>query len=447
MPLVPFLGHAEPGAVVAYRDGEAIRAAEFARDVWALAAVLPARRYLINLCADRYRFAVGLAAALLREQVSLLPPSHAPHLLQTLEPQYGGLYALTDGTAASEVLEDVVYPATWASAPSPSRPLAFAPDQLAAVAFTSGSTGVPTPHPKSWGRLALGAVGEAERLGLRGASGVTLVGTVPPQHMYGLESTVLLPLHNGLALHAARPFYPADIHAALEQVPPARVLVTTPVHLRALLGENSVLPALRMLLCATAPLSSEMASAAEARYGAPLNEIYGFTEAGMVATRRPAQEAQWHALPGVKLWRSGGAVHVFGGHVQAEVAFSDVVEIKDEQTFVLLGRGADMVNVAGKRTSLASLKHQLSSIPGVLDGAFFMPEEGSGAVTRLSAFVVAPGLTRAAVQAALRARIDAAFLPRPLYLVDALPRNATGKLPQEALASLAQACARRRGQG
>jgi len=37
---------------------------------------------------------------------------------------------------------------------------------------------------------------------------------------------------------------------------------------------------------------------------------------------------------------------------------------------------------------------------------------------------------------ALRQRIDAAFLPRPLHLVSALPRNATGKLPRRALSQL-----------
>ena len=37
----------------------------------------------------------------------------------------------------------------------------------------------------------------------------------------------------------------------------------------------------------------------------------------------------------------------------------------------------------------------------------------------------------------LRQRIDPVFLPRPLLLVDRLPRNATGKLPQQALQALA----------
>jgi acyl-coenzyme A synthetase/AMP-(fatty) acid ligase len=96
------------------------------------------------------------------------------------------------------------------------------------------------------------------------------------------------------------------------------------------------------------------------------------------------------------------------------------------------------VNIAGKRTSLGYLNYQLNSIPGVRDGVFVMPdEEGAASVPRLTAFVVAPGLSQGDVMAALRRRIDAAFLPRPLNLVDALPRNSTGKLPRAAIAALA----------
>src|SRR5690606_33217524 len=101
-----------------------------------------------------------------------------------------------------------------------------------ALVFTSGSTGAPVPHVKRWGSLVQNVRAEAERLGIGAAHAV--LGTVPPQHMYGLESTVLMPLQSGAALHASHPFYPADICAALANLPCPRVLVTTPYHLRAL---------------------------------------------------------------------------------------------------------------------------------------------------------------------------------------------------------------------
>lgn len=440
MPDSSFLGHQDLSAIVAWRGRRPLRVSDFISDVQATAHALPERRYLVNLCSDRYRFAVGLAAALLRNQVSLLPPAQTPELMRALKQEYADLYALSDVPPSDGVLETIAYPSTR-GAPSKDAPgLAFPAAQLAAIAFTSGSSGEPTPHPKTWGGLTLGAVGEAENLGLRGAKDLVLVGTVPPQHMYGLESTVLLALQNGFGLHAARPFYPADIRAALEDIPGERVLVTTPVHLRALLAEKTSLPPMRLILCATAPLSAAMACEAEARYGAPLQEIFGFTEAGMVASRRTAQGPLWHALPGVRMWREATGTRVGGGHIPIETAFPDLVELRDEHTFVLHGRGADLVNIAGKRISIAYLNHQLNTIDGVEDGVFFMPDEAQAGTTRLIAFVVAPQLSREVLMTALRARIDAAFLPRPLYIVASLPRNATGKLPREALKRLAGSC-------
>jgi acyl-coenzyme A synthetase/AMP-(fatty) acid ligase len=243
-------------------------------------------------------------------------------------------------------------------------------------------------------------------------------------------------MQGGLVLHAGRPFFPADVLTELAALPRPRGLVTTPIHLRALLAETEVLPPLDFLLCATAPLAPQLATAAEARFGAPLYEIYGCTEAGQIASRRTVDSAQWHALPDVHLRRDGQGTRVGGGHIENEVLLQDVIELRGQDQFLLHGRNADLINIAGKRTSLASLNYHLNSISGVRDGVFVMPAQDDGAVTRLTAFVVAPMLTSETVMNALRQRIDAAFLPRPLYLVAALPRNDTGKLPRAALSQL-----------
>jgi acyl-coenzyme A synthetase/AMP-(fatty) acid ligase len=438
---VPFLGHGDPAGIVAWRGARPVSTCMFLAHVQRLARQLPDAGHVANVCADRYCFTVALAAALARAQISLLPSDLTPHNLRELRASYPDLYILGDSQPAFEGLEYLRFEPQADAIEGDAPDLAFAPDQPAVIAFTSGSTGKPTPNRKSWGALVRGATGEARTLGLLEGPPATLVGTVPAQHMYGLESTVLLAVRNGLALHAARPFYPEDVRAALEEVPADRVLVTTPVHLRALLEADVNLPRLRLVVCATAPLPAELASRFETRHQVELREIYGFTEAGMVASRRTVQGPVWHALPEVRLRRERGAVWVGGGHVAAEVPFSDFVEVRDERSFVLIGRDADLINIAGKRTSLAFLDHQLNSIPGVRDGAFFMPEERPGAVVRPMAFVAAPGLKREALLDRLRERIEAVFLPRPLYFVDSLPRNAAGKLPREALIELAARCA------
>jgi acyl-coenzyme A synthetase/AMP-(fatty) acid ligase len=250
-----------------------------------------------------------------------------------------------------------------------------------------------------------------------------------------------LAVQNGLALVAERPFYPADICARLAALPQPRCLVTTPVHLRTLLSEAVELPAVKLILCATAHLAPQLASEAEARFAAPLYEIYGFTEAGQVASRRTTQGAAWHLLSGVELLQDEKGNRMLGGHVEIEALLSDVVELNSDNTFTLHGRAADMVNIAGKRTSLASLNHHLNEILGVQDGVIFMPDDSGDAMKRPLAFVVASGLSGEDILCALRNSVDAVFLPRPLYFVDALPRNTTGKLTHEALMQLMERCA------
>ena len=430
---IPLIRDFDAGAVFAFRDRRPIHVEEFLGEVRALAESLPDRRYAVNLCADRYRFAVAFCAALVRRQVNLLPPNTTPDLMKRLSVDYPGLYFLSDGAALPSGQIETFLCGRAESAPTGSIPR-IPQEQVAIIGFTSGSTGQPKPHPKSWGALAKSGRSEFERLGV--ARGMSMLATVPQQHMYGLESTVLMEMQGGLAMHAGRPFFPVDICAELDALPRPRGLVTTPVHLRVLLAEAIELPAVDFLLCATAPLSPQLAIEAETRFGAPLYEIYGCTEAGQVATRRPVKSQEWLALSGVTLFADEKGTWVSGGHVEKEILLADVIELRDQDTFVLHGRTADLVNIAGKRTSLAHLNFHLNSIEGVKDGAFAMPEEDDGTVTRLMAFVVAPGLTSDKILSALRERIDPAFLPRPLCLVEALPRNETGKLPRGAVDEL-----------
>jgi acyl-coenzyme A synthetase/AMP-(fatty) acid ligase len=441
---VPLVAPRPAGDAIAWSGGRRVGTDEFLADVAALAARLPGRAQVLNLCTDRYRFAVGFAAALVRGQVSLLSPSRAPEFLARLAARYPDLYCLADEAVEWCPIEAVRYPERLAPLPGePAMPVLPAA-QVAAIVFTSGTTGEPTPHLKLWGALARGALAEARALGLDRAPGATLVGTVPPQHMYGFESTVLLALQNRLALDGGRPFYPADVRAALAAVPAPRVLVTTPVHLRALALDRTELPPLALVVSATAPLGVEAAGEAEARYGAPVREIFGFTEAGMVAARRTTEGPAWRLLPGVRLRADAEGLWAEGGHVPRPALFTDVVEVIDGEHFVVSGRAADLVNIAGKRASLAALNAELLAVPGVVDGAFFLPAAVGDGVTRLAALVVAPGLSVRRLLVELRRRIDPAFLPRPLKLVDRLPRNATGKLSLDSLrAAAAEPRARR----
>ena len=432
---LPLLAHTSPEAPLAWRADGPISVARFLADARRVAALMPAGGHVLNVCADRYRFTVGLVASLLAGKVSLLPSTHTPETVRQLRRFAPDAFCLADSFPCDIALPQMAWPEL---APAEDTgPIPVLPsDRLVAWVFTSGSTGTPLPHAKHLGALVRNVRAEAERLGML-ARPHALVGTVPAQHMYGFESTVLMSLLAGGAFWGGRPFYPADIAAALAAIPHPRVLVTTPFHLRTLFAAELPLPELELLVSATAPLSTTLAVDAEARLGCPLVEIYGCTETGQTATRRTALTAEWQLFPGVRLTMEGGRAIAHGGHVDSPTPLTDVVEPTAEDRFLLHGRSADLINIAGKRTSLGFLNHQLNAIPGVVDGSFLPPDEDDAdGIARLTAVVVAPGLDRGRLLAALRERIDPVFLPRPLLFADALPRNATGKLPREALAAL-----------
>ncbi|CAM2164241.1 AMP-binding protein [Paraburkholderia sacchari] len=476
----PLVFHASPRQVIAWRDGSPVTVRAFLAEVARVAAALPPGAHVFNVCRDRYRFAVSLCAALVAGRISLLPSTQTPETVRQLAAFAPDAFCLHDAADCSIDLPRFRYPEAAAAAAdaslsddshgdAPFDVPQIDASRIMAYIFTSGSTGAPVPHRKTWGSLVANVRASAKRLGLPepGAATHTVVGTVPPQHMFGFESTVLLALIGGLAFSNRQPFYPLDIRAELEAVPQPRVLATSPIHLRALLATDAALPETALVLCATAPLAEKLAGEAEARLHAPLVEIYGSTETGQIATRRTAQGAIWELMPHIRLEAraaasddsddrdEGPTFWVSGAHVEEPMPMGDALELLDERHFLLHGRKADLINIAGKRTSLAYLNHQLNAIPGVVDGVFFMPDataldnananadasentdrEGTGAVTRLVALVAAPTLTAASLQRALRERIDAAFMPRPLVLVESLPRNETGKLPHDGLAAL-----------
>jgi acyl-coenzyme A synthetase/AMP-(fatty) acid ligase/3-hydroxymyristoyl/3-hydroxydecanoyl-(acyl carrier protein) dehydratase len=489
MPSFPLLFHSSSAETIAWRDGTPVPVREFLGDVMRLAGALPAGGHVFNMCTDRYRFAVGLCATLVAGKISLLPSAHTPEAVRQLAAFAPDTFCLHDSAHCSVALPHFRFPlesgvdAGRGSVGSDISAEVPVPQidagQVMAYLFTSGSTGVPVPHGKKWGYLVRCLRTSAVRLGLTGMGACTLVGTVPPQHMYGFETTVLLALIGGVAFSNRQPFYPGDVAAELAALAQPRVLVTSPVHLRALMMSDQALPPVALTLSATAPLTQDLARTAEARLGAPLLEIYGSTESGQIATRRTALGDTWQLYPELRLemryGKGGGSdssdsaddatVWVSGGHVETPVPMGDALELLGDGRFLLHGRKGDLINIAGKRTSLGYLNHQLNDVSGVVDGVFFMPEvastadaassvpaarSGSGSsagataggaghgepVTRLLALVVAPDLTPADLQRALRERIDAAFMPRPLIFVASLPRNATGKLPRDVLTAL-----------
>ncbi|MGD4888739.1 AMP-binding protein, partial [Xanthomonas citri pv. citri] len=333
-----------PDRPLAWRAGQSVDLATFIAHVHGLARQLPAGSHAVNLCEDRYRFMVAFYACALRGQVSLLPSSRAPAVVGEVQARYADTYCLGDLTL------ELAPPRYWqlpAELPQAQGPIPqLADDALVAIGFTSGSTGSPQPNPKTWGSFLTSTRQDLvalQSLWTHADAVPHVVATVPPQHMYGMELSVLLPMVTTLAVHAGRPFFPDDVARALADIPAPRVLVTTPVHLRALVESGVALPPLAGIVSATAPLAPEIAAAAEARFGGEVREMFGSTETCVFAVRRTALEAAWTPLPGVRLETQAAGTLVHAPHLATPVLLADMMDVADDGRFQVRGRQADLL--------------------------------------------------------------------------------------------------------
>jgi acyl-coenzyme A synthetase/AMP-(fatty) acid ligase len=439
---LPLICAADPARIVAWREGRPVCAAQFLTQVRSLAASLPVAGAALNLCEDRYAFLVAFCAIVLRGHSNLLPSSRAPQAVDEVMTAHPGCYALGDRVLDPQprcyrqlppldvsTSFDPAADVSWPSIPA---------EQIVAIGYTSGSTGMPTANEKTWRSFHASNAGNLAMLQAIVGAHFQIIATVPPQHMYGMEMSVLLPLLADVSVHTGRPFFPADVAAALAQMPGPRVLVTTPVHLRALVESGIALPPLAAMVSATAPLPVALARAAEQRFDAPLLELFGSTETCVFASRRPTLDEDWSLYAGAALHPQPDGTAVEAPQLDRPIILADIVSLSDSgRHFRLRGRHADMLEIAGKRASLAELTRRLLAIPGVRDGVVFQQDAGDALdVHRIAALVVAPDLDEHTILDALRRVIDPLFLPRPLRMVDALPRNDTGKLPRAALQAL-----------
>ena len=420
----------QPADIIVRAQPNAVRTDEFLGCACALAESLPDRRYVINLSSNRYEFLLGFCAAVIAGQCTLLPPNRQPQTLLQIAGECGPVYTLGGNPVAG--LEFHAPEIRAGARPLQTAP-AIADDQLCAIVFTSGSTGAPKPNRKTWGMLRAGSLsnaavvlGELDRV-------LNVVATVPSQHMWGFETSILLPMFGAVAVSSPIPFFPMDIKDALDALPRPRALVSSPVHLQALLEAGVGAIEIDRIYSATAPTPAALARSLEAGFSARMIEIFGSSESGIFATRQPAREEVWTLAKPFALRASGRRTLIIADHLDEPVMLGDTVAMHGQRQFRWLGRDQDMINIAGKRGSLADINQRLNALPGVSDAIAFLPSSGA---KRLAALVVAPMLEPSDILAGLRDSIDPAFLPRPIYRVPALPRQETGKLSKKSVLDL-----------
>ncbi len=301
---------------------------------------------------------------------------------------------------------------------------------------TSGSGG----EAKTIVKTAVQIESEARALAATipfGRGKTAVLGSVSPQHMYGLTFRFALPLLMGWAMVRRQNAYPELLLSASLNVPSdyQNVWIASPALLNRF-GENRDWAALNGridgIVSAGGELPPETAALLE-QYAVRPYEVYGSTETGIIASRQ--KQTLWQPFPNVSVRNTGKSVEISSPWTGGVQHIADCIETH-EDGFALLGRQDRIIKLADKRISLNQIEHELLKHPWIADAHCALhPKHGRIAVW---AALDTEGITawlgqgRTAVIAALKQHLaqtqDTAALPRYWRFTDRLPRNGQGKI-------------------
>jgi malonyl-CoA/methylmalonyl-CoA synthetase len=345
-----------------------------------------------------------------------------------------------------------------------------APDDLAAILYTSGTTGRSKGAMLTHRNLASNALALVEAWGF--TRGDVLLHALPIYHVHGLFVAIHCVLLSGAHMLWLPKF---DARQVASLLPRATVMMGVPTFYSRLIAEPAFTrescQTIRLFVSGSAPLLPETFDAFNARSGQTILERYGMTETGM-NTSNPLAGARvagtvGRPLSGIDLRIVGdngvplapghiGAVQVRGPNVFAaywrmpektreEFTADGFFKTGDMGEWVpddpgqgylrLVGRAKDLIITGGLNVYPKEIEERIDEMEGVIESAIIgMPDPDFG--ESVTAVVVArPGhtLTEAAIITALKADIAAFKVPKRVHFVEDLPRNAMGKVQKNVL--------------
>jgi len=344
------------------------------------------------------------------------------------------------------------------------------PDDLAAILYTSGTTGRSKGAMLTHRNLASNALSLVDAWGF--TRGDILLHALPIYHVHGLFVAIHCVLLSGSHMLWLSKF---DAKEVTHLLPRATVMMGVPTFYSRLIAEPTFTRdscrSIRLFVSGSAPLLPETFDAFQHRSGQTILERYGMTETGM-NTSNPLQGARvggtvGKPLPGVELRVVGddgvpcpqgqiGAVQVRGPNVLAaywrmpektreEFTADGFFRTGDMGEWVaegpakgylrLVGRAKDLIITGGLNVYPKEIEERIDGMDGVIESAVIGVSDPDFGERVLAIVVARPGhtLTEAAIVAALKADIAAFKVPKRVHFVEDLPRNAMGKVLKSAL--------------
>jgi malonyl-CoA/methylmalonyl-CoA synthetase len=353
-----------------------------------------------------------------------------------------------------------------ADQPDDFETVASQPNDVAAILYTSGTTGRPKGAMLTHRNLATNALTLVDTWGFTHDD--VLLHALPIYHVHGLFVACHCALLSGARMLWLAKF---DVDEVREWLPRATVMMGVPTFYSRLLAAPSFGAAdcrsIRLFISGSAPLLPETFDAFRDRAGHTILERYGMTETGM-NTSNPLDGKRIGGtvglpLPGISVrvvdahdhpCGAGevGAIEVSGPNVfagywrmpdktreefTADGYFrtGDVGEFSPDRYLRIVGRAKDLIISGGLNVYPKEVEERLDALPGIVESAVIgIPDADFGEA--VAAVVVAqPGntLTEQSVIAALKSEIASFKVPKRVHFVAELPRNAMGKVQKNVL--------------
>ena len=377
------------------------------------------------------------------------------------------LLIIEDGSEGQTGVDALAVAELWTAAKSADPEVVDDPSAIALLIYTSGTTGA--PKGVMLDHANLDAMTEMGRVALQLGPDDRCLLILPLFHVNGIVVSVLSPLLVGASVSIADRFNPAMFFDLVEaQGTTFFSAVPTIYNMLAALPDD-VRPdtsSIRYGLCGAAPAPPELLEQFENRYGFPIIEAYGLSEAtcgstinpldgprktGTVGVAFPGQEIRIAdagesapvGVDGEVLVRGANVMRGYLGRPEETAATivdgwlhtGDVGHLDTDGFLTLVGRVKDMIIRGGENIYPKEVEDVLSSDPNVLQAAVIgVPDVKWGEV--VVAYVQGrPGVS---VEPAALADLCAASLspykrPTKIHVVDALPTNAVGKIDKKAL--------------
>jgi len=380
---------------------------------------------------DKTRIAAALLAAVCNGPRIIIPYAFSSQALDEARSSIPFSKILSEGNDAPPVDCTVIMPDSVAS-PAPLVYTAGDADTPRVMLFTGGSTG----KPKLWSKTARNLFGEAllltETFGIGPQD--CILATVPPQHIYGLLFSVLVPLVSGCTVLEPVYSFPQEILGAASDTG-ATILVSVPSQYHVLKTESLQRHNLRLAFSSAGMLPRPDAEYFHGKTGIAVIEIYGSTETGGVAWKAaPTDRLGCRTFKGIDWKIHNGRLQLRSDFLSPELprdqdgffTTADRAEPCGADSFTLHGRADDIVKVGGRRVDLSEICDKLKTLSNVRDAVVFAMHARTGRGSDIAA-LIAGTADASAIRSGLAKICEPYAIPRHIKIVDSIPVLPTGK--------------------